>query len=134
MGDRELELKLTLGKDALDRLRRRPILRQVSVGRPKRRKLRSIYYDTPDLRLYHANISLRVRRDGRRWLQTAKFGTQIQHGMSNPIEVEQPVKGNAPNLGVIGDVALKEKLAGIILDQPLRPVFETCVWRTTRTI
>ena len=32
----------------------------------------STYYDTPDFDLEHAGVTLRLRRDGTRWLQTVK--------------------------------------------------------------
>ncbi len=134
MRNTELELKLSLSKDELERFRRRPILRELAIDRPKRRKLRSIYFDTPDLRLHRAKMSLRVRKKGRRWLQTVKCKTQIQHGLSNPIEVENYVKRAEPDLERIGDEALKQQLIDLISDQPLRPAFETSIWRTTRNV
>lgn len=134
MTSTELELKLTLSQDALQRFRRRSILRRYAADRPKRRKLRSIYYDTPDFVLYRANISFRVRRDGGKWLQTVKCGTGIQHGLSNPIEVESYVHSARPDLDRISDQGLRKQLIELLSGQCLQPAFETSIWRTSRSI
>ncbi len=59
---REIELKLELTGEELERIRAKRILRELTVGRPVIRTLRSIYFDTPDHALRNARMSLRVRR------------------------------------------------------------------------
>jgi len=75
----EIELKLLVPPDAVRRLAAHRLLR--GRTRPARRRLYSIYYDTPALDLWRQGIALRVRREGRRWLQTVKSGGGVQGGL-----------------------------------------------------
>ena len=68
----ELEIKLRIPRNAIAQLLRHPALARHKAGRSRRRKLRSNYFDTANLRLAKAGVGLRIRRDGRTWIQTAK--------------------------------------------------------------
>ena len=71
----EIELKLTLDRAAVPRaalIARHPAVMAARSGRLRTSRVISTYYDTPDLALLHAGVTLRIRRDGRRWLQTVK--------------------------------------------------------------
>jgi triphosphatase len=71
----EIELKLTLDPAAITRvpkMLRDPALAAVRRGRGRTRHLVSTYFDTTDWRLARDGVSLRMRRDGTRWLQTVK--------------------------------------------------------------
>ena len=57
------------------------------------RTLRSIYLDTPEHALKQAGIALRLRRDGRRWIQTVKTARQLHGGLSQAGELESPAPG-----------------------------------------
>ena len=72
----ELELKLELTHDELQRVRSHPALGGLAVGEPVTRTLRSIYFDTPDHRLRAQGISFRLRI-GRRRLAADRQG---RHG------------------------------------------------------
>lgn len=65
---REVELKLAVAAADLARLRRR--LRR--FGRARVERIETVYHDTADFALAARGIALRVRRAGRRWLQTLK--------------------------------------------------------------
>ncbi len=134
MDPTEFELKVALGKSALRRFKNSPVLRQLSSGPPKTCKLRSVYFDTADLKFFQAGISLRLRKRGKKYLQTAKSGTKIRNGISNPIQVECLVKSNYPDISKFKSGKFKTNLANIISGAPLKPIFETSIWRTTRKI
>jgi inorganic triphosphatase YgiF len=71
----EIELKLALDPVAIPhptRLGRHPAIAAVKSGRAHSARVVSTYYDTSDFRLAREGIALRLRRDGRRWLQTVK--------------------------------------------------------------
>ncbi|HEY1326890.1 MAG TPA: CYTH and CHAD domain-containing protein [Casimicrobiaceae bacterium] len=69
---REIELKLRMPAGTAARALKDPLLREVQSGRPRTQRLVAIYFDTPDDRLAAAGLALRLRRHGRRWIQTIK--------------------------------------------------------------
>ncbi len=91
----EIELKLRITPDATAALARHPALRAVKRGRTRTTRLVSIYYDTADNDLAAAGIALRLRRDGRKWMQTVKgpSAAGAAGGMSERLEFEWPVTG-----------------------------------------
>lgn len=131
---REIELKLELDQSAQDTLKRMGAIDGFSAGRAVTKTLQSIYFDTPDQALRKAKISLRVRKSGRSWVQTAKIGTGVVAGLSSPIESEHPVKGRALDFSVIEDPDVVKVLMKTIGDAPLSECFETVMRRTTREL
>jgi len=129
MASTELELKLEIGADALRKLPDNPALHDMAAGESAKRALRSIYFDTADLRLHHAQSSLRVRWDGETWTQTLKRGTKLNHGLASPIEIESEVDGPDIDMAAITDPAVREWLSELISDQALTAVFETDMHR-----
>ena len=77
----ERELRFGIhGPDAAQRL-----LRALpAAARAHRQRVHSVYYDTPDLRLKRAGAALRLRRVGRKWLQTLKAPQGAQWEMLTP--------------------------------------------------
>ena len=130
----ELELKVELSREQLQRMRWHPALGDLAAGEPVTRTLRSIYFDTPDHRLRALGISLRLRSDGESWLQTVKAGTAVHNGVSNPIETEVAVEQPEPDLGRIGNRKVRRKVEKAVEKSILEPVFETVVKRTTRQL
>ena len=131
---REIELKLELDQSAQDTLKRMGAIDGFTAGRAVTKTLQSIYFDTPDQALRKAKISLRVRKSGRSWVQTAKIGTGVVAGLSSPIESEHPVKGRALDFSVIEDPDVVKVLMKTIGDAPLSECFETVMRRTTREL
>ena len=129
---REVELKLELAKAGQQKLKGAPAPEGFAAERAVTRTLRSIYFDTPDQALRKAKWSLRVRRVGRKWVQTVKAGTGVTGGMSRPREAEVEVAGPAPDLTLILEPSMREGLWQLIDGQPLAPVFETAMRRTIR--
>ena len=106
-------------------------IRYLPVGGTKR-TLRSTYYDTPDLVLRKAGVSLRVRDTGGRFVQTIKSPND-NAGLFNRSEWEHEVKGREIDLIAARDTAL-EPLLNVRVRNALRPVFETRVERTVYQI
>ena len=131
---RELALKLELSKSDVERLCGELPEDELGIGPPTRKKLRSIYFDTPEYDLHAAGISLRLRRQNGGWLQTAKADQHVDGGISNPIELEAPVDREEPDPAKIADKKIKRAVQKAATGKTLKPVFETVVQRTTRTI
>jgi inorganic triphosphatase YgiF len=128
----EIELKLLAPPDAVRRLAAHRLLR--GRTRPARRRLYSIYYDTPALDLWRQGIALRVRREGRRWMQTVKSGGAAQGGLHQRAEAEAEVAGPAPDTSRIRDRELAEAFASPQLRAQLTPVFTTDITRSSRML
>jgi triphosphatase len=128
----EVELKLLVPPGALERLGRHRLLR--AGGRPARARLYSIYYDTPAFDLWRQGLTLRVRRDGRRWVQTVKGGGQVQGGLHRRAEAEVEIAGPAPDIALFDDRNLSRALASAELRTQLQPMFTTDFVRTTRML
>ncbi|MTH98186.1 CYTH and CHAD domain-containing protein [Roseibium sp. RKSG952] len=131
---KEIELKLDISPEALEGLKKNGTYSGFTSGRATTRTLQSIYFDTPDQDLRAAKISLRVRKSGRSWVQTAKLGTGMHGPLSSPIEAEHPVTGPNIDFSVISDPDVLEVLTKTIGDKPLEPCFENEIRRTTRLI
>jgi triphosphatase len=127
---REFELKLLFPLDKLKAIENLII----SKGGLRRQHLQAYYLDTPDYLLARKGIALRIRKEGRDWVQTLKIST------SNPLDrIEHNVI-----LGTFGDTppSLDLKLhdsheAGkflntLITKQDLKSLvfcFKTDIWR-----
>lgn len=129
VGD-EIELKLAADPRSLAQLRRRPFWKSLGPARTKR--LESTYFDTQELDLQRAGLTLRVRRTGRRFEQTVKSARKADDALART-EWTARLATPAPDLLAFSDPALIDRL-GAILARPLRPVFTTRVRRTTRML
>ncbi len=124
----EVELKLALPAGAQRALLRHPLLR-VAVER-KRESLDNIYYDTPELALKAHGMALRLRRQGRLWLQTVKCAGVSSGGLSSRPEWETAYAGRF-NFTGIDDEAVRKWLRRPKIAERLLPVFETRFSRIT---
>ncbi|HSK41484.1 MAG TPA: CYTH domain-containing protein, partial [Arenibaculum sp.] len=93
--DGEIELKLLVDPSDLGRLEALP---ELEAGMGGARTLESVYYDTGDLRLRRRDVTLRVRRQGRRYVQTVKAAREASTGLLSRGEWEIPVDGADPDL------------------------------------
>jgi inorganic triphosphatase YgiF len=133
-GQRELELKVQLSKSDIARLNRRLAAARLASGEPSKEDLKSIYFDTPGLDLREMGVSLRLRRQGRGWVQTLKADKAIRGGVSNPIEIEIPVSDGTPDIEQLANTELGRAVKKTIGEAPLRPLFKTDVRRTRHNI
>jgi triphosphatase len=133
---RELELCLKVELSCADaaRLVGELLARELAIGPPATKKVRTIYFDAPGYDLNAADITLRLRRQDGFWLQSVKANQKNEGGLSNPVETETRLKGDVPDTGNIADQGVKTKVQKALDGAPLHPIFETRVQRTTRNI
>ncbi len=125
----EIELKFVVGEDASSAVWRRALSLGYCESTPRARTLRSIYFDTKDHLLRKSGISLRLRQNGRHWIQSVKCRRGLNGGFSQSQEVENRVAGDAVVLESIADEELRRTIAGRLKGQPLIPVWETRIRR-----
>jgi inorganic triphosphatase YgiF len=130
----EIELKLHVPPARADAVK--AAVKGRSTAR--RTRLQAGYVDTPDHALAAAGMGWRVRREGRRWVQTLKAqlpgGPDGLHREEHNVPVvskERPVADAALHDGTPVGERLRDVLRG--LDEPPSERFHTDVWRTTRT-
>lgn len=122
----ELELKLEFDPADLGRLRDE--LRRRSGRDGKRQTLETVYYDTRRFALKDAGVSLRVRRHGKRRIQTIKAGNGAGAGLFARAEWERDIEGEAPDLAAAAGTALEPLIAGA-KPKKIKPVFALRVER-----
>jgi triphosphatase len=125
----ETELKLSLPASAVDALKADPLL---AKARKARKRLDNIYFDTPDRALARASIGLRLRKDGRRWLQTVKNGGRAQGGLHQREEIEFAVSGNALEWTPLAGTEFEAVLESV--KGKLAPQFRTLFTRDIRRL
>ena len=97
------------------------------------------YFDTADGRLAASKAALRVRREGERWVQTAK-AIDAQRGPIVRLEHNVdlgPVDGDAvpqPDWRLHADAPVGELLARVIGDAPLQPTYGTDITRVVQRV
>jgi inorganic triphosphatase YgiF len=124
----EIELKLSLAPDDLGRFRRHPLLRSATARQT--RTLVNIYYDTPTLALQRRGVALRLRKQGRAWLQTVKCAGISIGGLSSRPEWETPYAGHF-DFSMIALPDLRDWLQKPRRMAAIIPLFETRFQRTT---
>ncbi len=122
----EIELKLLLPQEQVPAFLRLMARRGVN---PVKRSLHTRYFDTPDFALSRQGFALRVRRAGRRWLQTLKTEGQRAGGLSMREEYETPTQGGELDWARFPEVA-QVRIADD-LRAKLETRFETRFNRTT---
>jgi inorganic triphosphatase YgiF len=131
---REIELKLEIRPEDVPRLLRSEPLGELAAGRAQTRSLHSVYFDSPDLALARAGMALRVRRDGRKLVQTLKARGPQRGAHFDRIEYEAPTSAEEPDLGLVPDPELRAQIEALLAGSPLAPVIETRLRRTRRLL
>lgn len=125
----ELELKFHVPAATADALRAELRRRGARVT-----PLTAIYFDTKDSALARQHVALRIRREGRRWVQALKGKGR---SVVDRLEIEvplRPVAGGAPPLAIdrFGGTPAAEVLTDALAQSTapaLHPVYETDVRR-----
>ena len=126
----EVELKLRIQPADVLRLRRHPAVEQASVDKPLTRKLTSIYFDTPQLALLDAGLSLRVRHMDGGWFQAVKGAGTSLAGLHRRKEWEDIIASAEPDFSKIVAPELTKIFDDPVLRSALNPIFTTDVRRT----
>lgn len=98
----ETEIKLLTDGKSLSRLATLDFVSRAAVGRPRRRRLVATYFDTPDGHLRQAGLTLRLRREGARLVQTIKSESGANGNPLSRGEWEAEVTGERPDLAAAG--------------------------------
>ncbi|MEF7617174.1 CYTH and CHAD domain-containing protein [Aquincola sp. MAHUQ-54] len=143
----EIELKFGFAPAALSGL-----VAALSGEGARRERLQAHYFDTPDRLLARHRIALRLRKEGRRWVQTLKAqGASVVQRLEDNAVVPAPRGGGVPALDVgrhdgspAGDAlaavlrraAAERDNGGTPPQAPatLQAVYGTDLWRRTRVI
>ncbi len=114
-----------------------PIIEQYAHNRGVVRRLDSLYYDTEDHLLFGLRMSLRVQRQGKRFIQTLRrLGTRQQEmpgHMSGEIW-QTPVADTKPDPSRLAGIEALSPLLERLADVPLAVVFETRLRRQVRRL
>lgn len=120
----EIEIKLACGAHHVKALLKHPVLAHPAPGSaPSKDKLLNIYFDTEDFELRRRKMALRLRRYGRRWLQTLKASGDRKGGVAVRQEWEMPVAGPSLELKKLRDTPLKDALDAIGSPDRIQPIF-----------
>src|SRR5215469_4896355 len=126
----ELEWKFQIAPAQLPTLKKIPSIR--GLKRPPRRTREvSVYFDTDKHMLHKNGLLLRVRRIGKRYIQTIKAATNS--GLFERAEWETEIHGIEPDLNMTAGTAL-EPLVNDKLRRRLKPLFETRIRRSVYPI
>jgi inorganic triphosphatase YgiF len=128
----EVELKLGLLPEQLDRFQRHGLLRSLAQGRAQTHHLVTTYFDTDKLALQANGAALRVRKtDGKDCLQTLKVRAAYDGRRTAKayLEYEAALDGDQPDLSRIENAEANALLADPDLARKLKPVFITDITR-----
>ena len=132
--NKEIELKLIIGRDELAKLLEADFMRRLLVpGSRRERRLVSTYYDTPAMSFMAAGVAYRVRDKGDGSFEaTAKRSLKKADGLSERLELNQPVAAAQPVLNGFAKLGLGVDLAALAeRDGGVRALFTVDVMRTT---
>jgi inorganic triphosphatase YgiF len=124
----EIELKFLVGEAGIAAVLKRA--GALAVTKPSRRKVESTYYDTAARDLRQQGLTLRLRRDGRKWLQTVKADGRLAGGLSRVTEDEAALPEGKLSLEAIGDAELRRRIVESVDVAALNPLYSTAIERT----
>ena len=117
-------------------LQRAALQRAVATATARTTRLQAVYADTADRRLAAAGLALRLRKEGRIWLQTLKGrGDGLMQRLEH--EVRLPVRAGIPALDATrhAGTAIGQRLLALLADGvALQPVYRTDIRRLHRQL
>jgi inorganic triphosphatase YgiF len=128
----ETELKLALSPSVAESVFSVPALKRRGVAKPKSQRLVTTYYDTPEKDLARRGVSLRIRQENDKRIQTVKAAGKS--GVVNARgEWEWPVTDAKPDLQLVKETPVSDAFADVPEDR-LEPVVVTEVVRTKQNL
>ena len=121
----EVELKFELAPEAHAAFRR---LKPIARSEPHTARLHALYFDTPEFELRDRQMALRLRRSGRRWVQTLKAGRSGAGGLHAREEWEFERAQPSLDLTLFAETPLGDAPQ---FDGRLGEIFQVDVRRTT---
>jgi len=119
---RELELKLEIAPGEVERLLRHPLLARAAPLPDQGGHFHAVYYDTEDQSLRRAGLSLRIRLQNGRHIQTVKAAGRSRGVTLDRGEWETPVAGEL-DLDAVRDTPLAPFIADVAERGKIRPAF-----------
>jgi inorganic triphosphatase YgiF len=141
-------LRLLAPPDAIGLLLEAPVIAQHIRSRGVVRRLDAVYYDTADQLLFGSGLSLRVQRQGRRFIQRLKQHRARQHApvgsqgdlagdLAGELAWDVPVDSALPDLSRLAGAGITGPTASLlerISTLPLLAIFETSLRRQVRRL
>ena len=128
----ETELKLALSPSVAQSVFSVPALKRKGVAKPKSQRLVTTYYDTPEKDLSRRGVSLSIRQENDKRIQTVKATGDA--GVANARgEWEWPVTDAKPDLQLVKETPVAKLFADVSEDR-LEPVVVTEVVRTKQNL
>src|SRR5574344_1837218 len=121
----ETEIKLQTTLEGLQALRQSAIVAKLQKDTAwQTKQLNNQYFDTPDCRLAHSAVALRIRQDGQQLIQTLKTRGQSVAGLAARNEWEWPLTSEQLDLTRLDDSCWPIELNDLDKTQ-LQPIFRT---------
>jgi len=127
----ETELKFQVPRE-----KRAVLQRAVATATAQRTRLQAVYADTPDHRLAAAGLALRLRKEGRVWVQTLKgrgdgLMQRLEHEVPLPPQRGMPLLDASRHAGTPVGALLDAALGA---DGSLAPLYRTDIQRLHRRV
>src|SRR4029077_6242256 len=125
------ELKLLVDANSLADFNDAPVVTANARNKGARKHLKSVYYDTPERTLWRNGLTLRVRQNGARFVQTVK--AEFRDDPLRRGEWEASVASMAPDLALAMPF-IPEKLPPKMKSSRIEPVFTADIRRHQRML
>lgn len=130
----EIEIKLAIAPERVSAVKA-----EVQRGQTTRIRMQAQYFDTPDNALANRHIALRLRKEGKNWVQTVKAaGADAMQRLEHNVELGAVPAGVAlqPQPELHAGTPVGELLLHTLAEaaQPLQLTYSTDIWRTARPV